>query len=97
MTEQPAIKMSKDEREPMTTLTIYTTHWCGDCARTKSFLRRNAIPYEEIDIEHDASAAATVIRLNNGHRSVPTLVFPDGSILTEPSNRELAEKLEVGR
>lgn len=95
MTERRSIEMSEEERGLMPVLTIYTTRWCGDCTRTKSFLRRNLIPFEEIDIEHDHEAAATVIRLNKGNRSVPTLVFPDGSILTEPSNRELAAKLEI--
>lgn len=56
-------------------LTMYTTTWCGDCTVTKNYLHKYGIDFEEIDIEHDAEAADYVQRVNNGRRSVPTLVF----------------------
>ncbi len=76
-------------------LTMYTTTYCGDCHRSKTFLKRHGISFLEINIERDADAADTVRALNRGHQSVPTLVFADGTILTEPSNRQLAEKLDI--
>ena len=52
----------------------------------------HAIPYDYIDIERDERAAAEVLRLNRGMRSVPTIVFPDSSVLVEPSARDLSAK-----
>jgi mycoredoxin len=71
-------------------ITMYATTWCGDCRRAKRWLDAHAIPYESIDIETDEQAAAEVLRINGGMRSVPTIVFPDGSILVEPNARELS-------
>ena len=81
--------------------TLYTTHWCGDCFRTKQWLQGHGFvagkDFEEVDIEADVQAARTVEEANNGDRSVPTLIFKDGSILIEPSPIELAQKLQVNR
>lgn len=57
------------------TLTMYSTRWCGDCRRVKSFLDKFAIPFVEVDIEQDPEAAAFVQSVNDGRRSVPTLVL----------------------
>jgi glutaredoxin-like protein len=81
MTEQP--------------IRVYTTAWCGDCRRSKRFLQEHQVAFEEIDIEKQPEAAKIVISLNHGMRSVPTIVFPDGSVLVEPSNRTLAGKLGI--
>jgi mycoredoxin len=72
---------------------MYTTPWCGDCVRAKQVMKSMQVPFEEIDISQDEDAAATVVRVNNGHRSVPTIIFPDGSVLTEPRAPVLAAKL----
>ena len=72
---------------------VYTTTWCGYCHRLKSQLARAGIGVTEIDIERDPAAAAAVKRLNDGNQTVPTVVFPDGSALTNPSIREVAAKL----
>ncbi len=77
------------------TITMYTTKWCPDCWRAKRVLKSMKVPFQEIDISHHPDAAGIVERLNNGHRSVPTILFPDGSVLTEPGNRELLEKLQT--
>jgi mycoredoxin len=71
------------------TLIIYTTTWCGDCRRVKKLLDDHKIGYTEINIDQDPQAAQLVETINGGYRSVPTLVFPDGTTLTEPSNPEL--------
>ncbi len=72
---------------------VYGALWCPDCRRAKQFLDERQIPYEWYDIEKDKEARDYVQQVNNGLRIIPTLVFADGSVLTEPSNRELAEKL----
>lgn len=72
---------------------MYATTWCGDCRMARRWFDSHQIPYEWINIENDAEAAAYVVKVNRGMRSVPTIVFPDGSILVEPSPRELANKL----
>jgi len=74
---------------------IYGTTWCPDCARAKQFLDRQHFPYQWVDIEKDAQARAYVEQVNQGYHIVPTIVFPDGSILVEPSNAELAQKLKT--
>ena len=72
---------------------VYSTVWCSDCKRVKKFLGERQIQYEEVDIDLTPEAVAIVKQLNHGMRSVPTIVFPGGSILVEPSTDQLAEKL----
>jgi len=74
------------------TIKMYVTTWCGDCRMAKRWFDSHGISYEYINIEEDDKAAEYVARVNRGYRSVPTIVFPDGSILVEPSPRELASK-----
>ena len=74
-------------------LTMYTTTWCGYCMRLKAQLAREGIAVEEIDIEQDPQAAAFVESVNGGNQTVPTVVFPDGSALTNPSLGQGKEKL----
>jgi len=76
-------------------LLVYGVAWCGDCRRAQKFLQTNKIPYEFINIDQDKTGEQLVIKVNRGFRSVPTIVFPDGSILVEPSNRQLAQKLQI--
>jgi mycoredoxin len=77
----------------MSAITMYSTPWCGYCHRLKGQLNRAGISYTEIDIEQQPEAAAIVERVNHGNRTVPTVVFPDGSALTNPSLAEIADKL----
>ena len=72
---------------------VYGTTWCPDCVRAKALLGKHAVPYDWIDISNDAEARVYVEKVNKGNRSVPTIVFPDGSVLVEPSNSELEKKL----
>jgi thioredoxin reductase (NADPH) len=72
---------------------VYGTTWCPDCRRSKQFLAENRIQYTWVDIEQDPVAMAEVEQINDGKRIVPTIVFPDGSVLLEPSNEELAARL----
>lgn len=74
---------------------IYSTDWCPDCRRTKRFLDKHGIAYENVDIEQNPEAVDIVERINNGNRSVPTIVFPDGTILVEPRTSQLAEQLGI--
>ncbi|MBL7162679.1 MAG: FAD-dependent oxidoreductase [Anaerolineales bacterium] len=86
--------MSNQVEIPKTdTIIVYSTVWCPDCKRAKKFFGEQRIPYQNVDIEKDPEAMAFVEQINNGMRVVPTIIFPDGSILTEPSNAELASKL----
>lgn len=74
-------------------LTMYGTAWCGDCRRARSFLDRNEIPYKWVDIDVNEEGRRYVESVNNGMRRVPTLLFPDGSILVEPSEWEMEATL----
>ena len=70
---------------PGTAVTMYTTNWCGYCMRLKKLMQREGIDFAEVNIEVDESAAELVMQANGGNRTVPTLVFADGSALTNPS------------
>ena len=72
---------------------VYGTRWCGDCRRARAYLDERCITYRWIDVDQDAEAARFVEKVNRGFRSVPTIVWPDGSMLVEPSREELASKL----
>ncbi len=72
---------------------VYSTVWCPDCKRAKQFFGEQRVAYTNVDIEQDEKAMAFVEKVNNGVRSIPTIIFPDGEVLVEPSNAELAKKL----
>lgn len=72
---------------------IYSTSWCSDCKRAKKFFGEQRIPYTNIDIEENPEYVSYVETINDGKRSVPTIVFPDGSVLVEPTTAQLAEKM----
>jgi mycoredoxin len=74
-------------------VTLFTTTWCGYCVRLKAQLRREGIEYVEVDIESDPDAAALVAEANDGDLTVPTLVFADGSTLSNPSIAQVSHKL----
>jgi mycoredoxin len=74
-------------------LTMYSTSWCGYCVRLKSQLDRAGIRYREINIEQDPAAAEFVMQVNGGNQTVPTVRFPDGSALTNPSIVQVRERL----
>jgi mycoredoxin len=76
-------------------LKIYTTPWCGDCRMAKAVLDRAGIEYEEIDIDRDPDAVATVLAINGGYRTVPTILLTDGRVLVEPSRKELLGALSL--
>ena len=79
----------------MADLTVYGTTWCPDCRRAKQFLRDQRLPFDWVDVEHDAAGLAVVERHNDGKHIIPTILFADGSVLVEPTNAELARKLGV--
>jgi mycoredoxin len=72
---------------------FYATSWCPDCIRAKEILNKTKIPYKLIDIDQDSEGLEFVKEVNNGNRTVPTIIFPDGSMLVEPSNKELNKKI----
>ncbi|MEM9556408.1 MAG: FAD-dependent oxidoreductase [Acidobacteriota bacterium] len=74
-------------------ITVYGSHWCPDCHRSKQFLGEQQIPYRWVDIEEDTEGEAFVIEANQGKRRIPTLTFGDGTVLSNPSNAELAQQL----
>jgi thioredoxin reductase (NADPH) len=76
---------------------MYGAPWCPDCKRAKQFFAEQRIPYEWHDIDQDPEAQAHVQRVNNGKQIIPTIIFADGSVLVEPSNSELADKLGISR
>jgi len=78
-------------------LRVIGAAWCPDCKRAKTFLGQHRIEFDWVDMELDPTAQAEVERINAGKRIIPTIIFSDGSILTEPSNDELAEKLGIVR
>ena len=75
-------------------VTMYSTPWCGFCRRLKTQLAREGIEITEINIERDPAAADFVMSVNGGNQTVPTVVFPDGTALTNPSAAQVRERLK---
>ncbi len=73
-------------------IVMYTTNFCADCRRAKAFFDANQIEYVQIGIEGDEDATRFVSQINHGYHSVPTIIFPDGAVLVEPSWEELRQK-----
>ncbi len=73
---------------------LYGVSWCGDCRRARRVFAEIGASYTDIDIDADEKAEAFVKQVNRGSRSVPTIIFPDGSILVEPGDDILTEKLK---
>lgn len=74
-------------------ITMYGADWCGDCRRSKRLLEELDVQITHIDVEADLSAADKVIEINGGAKSIPVIVFSDGTHLTEPSDNDLKAKL----
>ena len=74
-------------------IVLYTANWCAHARSVEGFLKRNGITHDLVNVDRDDEARQKLIVINDGFASVPTLVFPDGTILTEPSFREIREKL----
>lgn len=72
---------------------FYGATWCADCRRAKLFLDDNKAEYEYINLDENPDAAEEVVRINNGYQSIPTIVFPDGKVLVEPSDDELKKAM----
>ncbi len=81
---------------PASAVTMYTTQWCGYCVRLKKLMQREGIDFAEVDIENDAAAAELVMQANGGNRTVPTLLFRDGTALTNPSIDQVKSQLDPG-
>lgn len=76
-----------------TPLRVLSTNWCPYCRMLKDFLDEQEIPYEEFNIDDDDDALAEINKLQNGGRTVPTVVYPDGTHDVNPSAARLMEKL----
>ncbi|GAC1329616.1 MAG: mycoredoxin [Candidatus Dormibacteria bacterium] len=72
---------------------MYGTLSCADCHLAKRVFAENKVEYDFVDIDEVPGAAEEVLKMNNGRRTVPTIIFPDGSVMVEPSRRELTAKL----
>ena len=94
MTSAPATPdESGDDPSQVHTVTMFTTVWCGYCQRLKAQFGRAGIAWNEVDIEHDPAAAQLVREANNGSETVPTILFSDGTALTNPSLKNVQDKL----
>ena len=80
----------------METLTMYTTAWCPDCRRAKTFLKERGVEFREINIEEDEESEELVLRVNNGKRKIPTLKVGERYFACSPfSASQLAEELNI--
>lgn len=74
---------------------FYGAMWCGDTRRARSWMDRFKVSYEWVDVDKDKAAEELVKSLNNGFRSIPTILFPDGSKLVEPSTKKLEDHVRA--
>ena len=91
MAESPGVTPGQSGTTP--DVTMYTTTWCGYCKRLKRMMQDDGINFAEVDIETTPGTAEIVERVNNGNQTVPTLVFADGTAMTNPSLAKVKEKL----
>jgi mycoredoxin len=77
------------------TITMFSTTWCGYCRRLKTLLDREGISYTEVNIEQDADSAAFVEQANGGNQTVPTVLYPDGSVETNPTLAQVKDRLSA--
>ncbi len=78
-----------------TPLKVFSTDWCPYCRILKRFLDERGIPYQEFKIDSDAGAMDEIMRLQNGGRTIPTVVYADGSHDVNPSGARVLEKLQI--
>lgn len=91
MTDHQSGATTQDTDAPA--FTMYSTPWCGYCHRLRSQLDREGIAYDVVDIEQDPASADLVMQVNNGNQTVPTLVYRDGTAQTNPSVKQVKEKV----
>jgi len=92
--DSPSVTESMQTNAP---ITMFTTSWCGFCVRLKAQLNRAGVEVHEVDIEADEKSAQFVAGVNGGNQTVPTLLFADGSTLTNPSIGAVEKHLaEIG-
>ena len=72
---------------------LFGADWCGDCRRTKSWLRRHGVPFVLFDTDADPAVRARAAEIAGGLPNIPVLVTPDGTVLVEPTSTELATAL----
>lgn len=77
----------------MDEIVMYGADWCGDCRRAKVWFREHGVTFTEVDVEQDDAARDRAIELAGGRKNIPVVVFPDGAVLVEPTNAQLAERL----
>lgn len=78
----------------MAQIVMYGADWCGDCQRSKQYFADHSVEYTYIDLVEQPGQYEEVTRRNGGAKSIPVIVFADGTHLTEPSNDQLREKLD---
>jgi mycoredoxin len=81
------------ERGGSNNVVVFGADWCGDCRQAKAWLRHNNVPFTDVDVEHDSEARDRAIELAKGRRNIPVVVLPDGSVLVEPTDMDLAKAL----
>lgn len=79
----------------VSTITMYSARWCPDCVRAKQFFGEHRIKYEHYDIDDHPETIPFIQSLNDGRRTIPTILFPDGTVLAEPSNADIAAALGI--
>jgi mycoredoxin len=84
--------MAAEETTPAA-VTMYSTRWCGYCHRLRSQMDRAGLEYDVVDIEKVPDAQFIVEQINNGNQTVPTLVYSDGTAQTNPSLKQVQQKL----
>ena len=74
---------------------LFGAGWCADCRRAKSWLRRHGVTFEEFDTDTDPALRSRAAEIAGGRSNIPVVLTPDGTVLVEPSNVELAAALST--
>ena len=77
-------------------LAVYGHSFCPGSRRLRTALEERNINHEWRDVrEGDPRFQKELKELANGYLSVPTLIFPDGTLMVEPLLNEVLEKLDI--
>ena len=86
---------SSEISPPSERIVVYDASWCPDARRARRFVDEHGVEYSWVDIDEDSEAIDFVSKTNGGEVVIPVMVFADQSVLVEPTNYELAKKMEA--
>lgn len=80
-------------KKPVKNVTVYSTPTCSWCNTLKAWLKKNNIPFSDVDVSRDQHAAEALVR-RSGQQGVPQTDI-NGQIVVGFDQQRLKEFLEM--